>query len=133
MADIDSQYGYVYHRGDSLLIPALASGQSVKDAAESAGIGERTATRRLSDPAFRKEIQRVQTSILERAISSVSGVADEAVKTLRELLKAKGENVRLGAARALLDLTFRVREVAFAAELQQRIDSLETYLKELKL
>jgi len=130
MADIGSQNGYVYHRGDSLLIPALASGKGVREAAECAGIGERTATRRLSDPAFREEIQRVQTEILERAISSVSGAADDAVKTLRELLKANGENVRLGAARALLDLTFRVREESIVTDLKQRIDSLESLLKE---
>ena len=70
--------------------------------------------------------------MVEKTTSLISGAAEEAVKTLRELLKANGESVRLGAARAILDCVFRVREEAAANELKERIDALESLLKSVR-
>src|ERR1044072_1677689 len=57
---------YTYQKGDALLIPALASGETVQGAAKIAGVGERTATRRLTDPAFRAEVQHVQREMVDK-------------------------------------------------------------------
>jgi hypothetical protein len=46
----------------------------------------------------------------------------EAADTLRALLRAKSRSVRLGAARAILELGTRLRE---SVELEQRIAALE--------
>jgi hypothetical protein len=45
-----------------------------------------------------------------------------AAATLRKLLKAEAETVRLGAARALLELGTKLRE---SAELEERLRALE--------
>src|SRR5262249_42718410 len=50
-------------RGDNALLLALASGQTVRDAARLAGIGERTATRRLADPAYRRRVAELRAEI----------------------------------------------------------------------
>jgi HEAT repeat protein len=46
----------------------------------------------------------------------------EAADMLRQLLAAKSENVRLGAARSLLELGVKLRE---AVELEERVRLLE--------
>ena len=46
----------------------------------------------------------------------------DAADTLRALLSAQGESVRLGAARSILELPLRLRE---AEELEQRVRDLE--------
>jgi hypothetical protein len=123
---------YKYQRGDSLLIPALASGKTLEEAAGASGVSKSTICRRQNDSAFRKEVQRVEGELVEVAIRLLSSAAEEAVSTLRELLKANGENVCLSAARAILDCVFRVREEAAANELRERIDALESLLKSVR-
>ena len=103
---------YIYRKGDALLIPALASGETVQGAAKIAGIGERTATRRLTDPAFRAEVQRIQHEMVDKVAGLLSDGANEAAKKLKELLSAQSENVQLGAARALVDFSYDLNLIA---------------------
>jgi hypothetical protein len=49
----------------------------------------------------------------------------EAAAKLRELLSAESESVCLGAARALVELTVKLRE---STELEQRVTALEGQL-----
>jgi len=88
-------------KGDDALLLALASGKSVRDAARSAGIGERAATRRMADPAFRRLVNDLRAEIVGRALGNLVDATTEAVDTLRKLLKAKANTVKLGASRAI--------------------------------
>jgi hypothetical protein len=54
-------------KGDDALVLALASGQTVRDAACAAGVGERTATRRWADPDFRRRVARRRAELAARA------------------------------------------------------------------
>ena len=95
---------YRYQAGDVILITALAGGNSLRDAAAMAAISERTASRRLSNPAFREEVLRVQSDLMKMATSMLGQCAVEAVTKLRQLMEgAKSESVQLRAARSLLD------------------------------
>jgi hypothetical protein len=84
-------------KGDNALLLALASGQTVRDAARLAGIGERTATRRMADPGFRRRVNELRGEMVGRALGKLADAATEAVDTLRKLLKAKADTVKLGA------------------------------------
>ena len=53
--------------GDPVLAAALASGGTWKEAAEAAGVSERTVGRRLKDPAFRGTVSRLREEIFSRA------------------------------------------------------------------
>jgi hypothetical protein len=44
-------------KGEAALLVALAAGMTVRDAAVAAGIGERTATRRVADPGESVRVQ----------------------------------------------------------------------------
>ena len=108
--------------GEAILVVALARGLSVRDAARQADISERTAYRRLADPAFRRAVQDARSRIVAEATGRLAALSTAAAEALGRLLRAKSENVRLSAARAVLELQGRLRETE---ELEQRIAELE--------
>ena len=103
-------------KGDAVLLVALAGGKSVKDSAELAGVGERTAHRRLSDAEFRDEIRRLRRQMLERSAARVADAGVKAAETLLGLLGSEREQVQLQAARILLDKAIKLRQAEIAAE-----------------
>ena|SRR5437870_5565578 len=109
-------------KGEAALLLALAAGQTVRDAASLAGIGERTATRRFAEPDFRRQVTQLRAGMVQRALGKLADAATEAVDTLRGLLAAGSESVKLGAARSILELGCKVKE---AVELEERIAALE--------
>jgi len=114
-------------KGDSELILSLASGRTVKEAAELAGIGERTAHRRLDDPEYCRRIQDARAEMMTQAMGKLADASIEAVETLVRLLRAKSETVRLGASRAILEAGPRLRELT---ELETRLAELERRIEE---
>jgi HEAT repeat protein len=109
-------------KGDGPLLVALAQGRSTREAARRAKVSERTATRRMADPEFRIAVAEARAAMVERALGKLADGSTEAVDTLRRLLKAKAEGVRLSAARAFLEVGNKLRE---NVELEQRIRALE--------
>jgi hypothetical protein len=109
-------------KGDLALLLAFAAGHTVRDAASLAGIGERTATRRIADPEYRRQITELRADMVQRALGKLVDAATQAVDTLRGLLAAESESVKLGAARSILELGCKVKE---AVELELRIAALE--------
>jgi HEAT repeat protein len=60
--------------------------------------------------------------MLAQALGRIADGMSEAATTLRKLLKAKSESVRLSACRALLELGVKLRE---SVELEERFVELE--------
>jgi len=119
--------GAVAQRGkkiqDDRLLMALACGATVEAAAQAAGLSKRTVYRRLKDPAFRQRLQDLRAEMVQRTAGTLTAAGGEAVKTLLALLKeAIPPTVRLGAARAVLEIGMKVRETA---ELEQRLAAVE--------
>jgi hypothetical protein len=111
---------------DERLLALLACGATVEAAAQQAGVGPATVHRRLNDPGFRERLQRVKAEFVQRTAGTLTAAATEAVRTLLELLKAPAPPpVRLGAAKAVLEIGLKVREVA---ELEERMTALEERL-----
>jgi hypothetical protein len=104
------------------LAAVLAAGATKQDAARLVGVGERTIYRRLEDPRFRRRVDDARAELVNRAVGSLADASAAAVATLRALLSADSESVRLGACRAILDLGLKLRE---AEELERRIAALE--------
>lgn len=98
------------YNADSALIAALASGMTYGDAAQAAGVSERTARRRMEDESFRSQVTAARADLVQRAVGRASDSLVEAVETLEDLMRsASSESARLGAARALLDFVGRRR------------------------
>jgi autotransporter translocation and assembly factor TamB len=108
---------------DDALIQALACGATAESAAQKAGISLRTVQRRLNDPAFQQRLREMKDDMLKRSASMLTALNGEAIKTLASLQgNSTPPNVRLGAARAVIELSARLRE---SAELHERITALE--------
>jgi HEAT repeat protein len=60
--------------------------------------------------------------MIGQALGRMAAGMTEAADVLRALLKAEAETVRLGAARSLLDLGVKLREVV---EFEERLAALE--------
>lgn len=111
---------------EALLLQALACGATVEVAAQQAGVHKRTAYRKLADPDFKRRVERARAEMVHRAGGVLTAAALEAVRTLCDLQgKDTPPSVRLGAAKAVLELGLKVRE---ACELEERLAELEARL-----
>ena len=110
------------HNADPALIVSLAAGLTNAQAAKEAGVSERTVRRRLDDPVFRQQVTAARAETVAQTAARLTAAGLGAVTTLLKLLNAEAESVRLGAARSILDLGFKAREIG---ELEERLASLE--------
>ena len=110
-------------KAEDALLLALACGATVEAAGRQCGLSERTIYRRLREPDFRQRLQDLRADMVQRTAGTLTAAATEAVRTLLDLQKpAAPPPVRLGAAKAILEIGMKVREVA---ELEQRLQALE--------
>src|ERR1700741_389100 len=106
------------------LIRALACGFTVENAARKGDVDERTVYRCLKDPAFRAQVEAARAEFVERTAGLFTGAGPTSVKTWIELQQdaATPAPVRRGAARDVLEMGIRYREIA---NLETRIATLE--------
>ena len=113
-------------RGDERILTALACGVTVDNAAKACGVSDRTIYRRLKDPKFRRRLRELRSEILQRSAGMLTAASVEGTRTLLTLLRDQSPPaVRLGAARAVLEIGIKVRE---AADLADRVTALEEHL-----
>lgn len=108
---------------DEVLALGLAAGKTVQAAARAAKVSESTAARRMKDPAFLARVSDLRGEMVGRAVGHLADAMTAAAATLRKLLSCSALNVRLGAARSLIELGVRIRE---ATELEERVKALES-------
>ncbi len=114
-------------KGEETLLMALACGATVEGAAQKAGVSERTAYRRLADPAFQARLRQARAELARRAAGLLTAASLESVRTLVQLQAAAcPPAARLGAARAVIALGLRLRE---EADLAERLAELERRLE----
>ena len=112
---------------EQTLLTALAFGATVENAARKAGIGERTAYRRLADPAFQARLEQARLDAVLRTAGMLTGASLGAVKSLVDLQQDASvpAGVRRAAARDVLELSVKYRE---SAQMEQRVAALEERL-----
>lgn len=109
-------------KADQKLILALAQGQRTEDAAQIAGVSERTAYRRLEDPVFRRRVAEARDAFMARAVAILAVAGASASLKLVQLMDAGNESVRLGAIRTVFEQWARLKEVS---DLATRVAALE--------
>ena len=108
---------------DDLILTALSCGATHEAAAQKAGVSKATVQRRLKDPEFCQRLQELGTDMVKRASSALTAASVEAIKTLLSLQATTVPHaVGLGAARAVLEIGTKLREVA---TLEERLAALE--------
>ncbi len=121
-----------YHKkSDDAIVTALACGLSVEAAAKQCQLSIRTIYRRLQDPAFQARLSELRSDMVKRAASMLTAASSDAVRTLVQLQRESlPASVRLGAARAVLEIGLKVRDIV---ELETRIQQLEDIVAKRKL
>jgi len=110
-------------KAEDTLLLALACGAPVEQAARQCGLSARTVYRRLAEADFRRRVQALRCDMVSRAAGTLAAGASGSARTLLELQqKSASDAVRLGAARAVLELGMKVRD---AADLEERLAALE--------
>jgi hypothetical protein len=116
-------------KADAALILALACGATPENAAQKTGFSLRTVHRRLAEPDFRKRVLEVRTEMARRVVGMLTAAGVSSIKTFTTLQEsAQSESVRLGAARAILELGCKLRE---SVELTERVSAVEAQLEAL--
>jgi hypothetical protein len=76
----------------------------------------------LADPNFAQRVEKARADALSAAMGALNCASVLAAKTLRKLLTSESDQVKLAAAKAILETGPRVREIV---ELETRIRLLE--------
>jgi hypothetical protein len=97
-------------RGEGALIVALACGDTVKEAAEKAGVGERTVYRRLADQDFMQKVNKARNMMISQAVGKLSLTCAKAAETLEKLLDNNNPRIRLQAAKAIMDNAIKLSD-----------------------
>ena len=118
------------HKGresaDERLAFALASGKTVRDAAVDAGVSEKTAHRRNSDPMFRAAVSSARANIMATAAGRLADGMTAATIVLRNLMEESRPELKLRAAVKILELAVKVNDASIlqseVADLRRAVD-----------
>jgi len=95
---------------DVAFIIALAGGETVRAAAATAGISERTAYRRMATPAFRKELALMRAVAFDEAAAQLARASVKAARVVVALLDNPDPKIRLQAAKQATSMATEVGE-----------------------
>ena len=120
-------HGQKLSRKKEQAIAALLSQPSIGGAAKKIGIGEKTLFRWLRLDDFQKEYKNARRQVIDQTIAQIQSVMSEAVQTLLNVMSddAAPASAKVSAARALLDIGFKVVEIE---DLENRIEKIEKNL-----
>jgi hypothetical protein len=119
-------------RKKSLAIASLLTAPRIADAAAAVGVSESTIDRWLAEPEFRAAYRAAQRQALQQAIGALQAAAGVAVTVLRAAMLDQSASAasRLGAARAILEFSFRGAEMA---DLEERLEVVESQIAQQSL
>lgn len=106
------------------ILAALLAAPTVREAAITSGIPERTVYKYLARPDFRAEYQRQRTELVRVAWDGLRGTLEEATAVVRGLIAdpLAPPQTRLNAARTVLEFTLKATE---QLDILTRLEALE--------
>jgi hypothetical protein len=106
-----------------LLAAMVAGGSSIRHAAKTLGITERTAYRYSSCPGFARRVHEIRTEAVILAMGRLAAVAVAAVQALEGCLSSDDDGARIRAATVILD---RFAKLSDAVDIRERLARLES-------
>ena len=103
---------------------AILAHPTLTAAAAACGLATRTLYRYLSDPVFKAALRGRQDEVIAAAVAALAGLAGDAIRVLRDLLKDEGASPST-RARVALGILDRWQSLTTFADLEQRIAKLE--------
>jgi hypothetical protein len=109
-------------KDDEIIVGALALGKTYPQAARIAGVGERTVSRRMQDPAFAQRVRAARAAAAAENAAELAALMPKAIGVLGDLLYDAESGIRLRAAQVVFKVGLEYRE---RAELEERLRILE--------
>jgi hypothetical protein len=110
---------------DDVIATALAAGKPIAQAAKEGQVCTKTVRRRLDDPDFRRKVDRLKAEAVSQGVALLGRSVTGAAVELARLLKSDDEKIRLQAAKEIVGLTLKARQLT---DLERRVDDLEGIL-----
>jgi hypothetical protein len=113
----------VEHKTDQA-VAALISCGSIAEAAQVAGIGERTLYSWLADKDFQEQYRTARREVVGQALAQLQRVSSLAVNTLSDIMadREAPASSRVSASKAVLELAIRAVELE---DVMSRLENLE--------
>jgi transposase-like protein len=120
--DIDNHLTPIQERA----IVALLSNSTIKRAAKAIGVDDATLWRWLQDKDFHNAYRAARRESVSQAIARLQQASSEAVNTLREIVKDKGQPApaRVSAAKAILEFSIKAVEIEDMAERLAQVEAI---------
>lgn len=115
-------------KNDEKIISALLECSTIRDAAEYAGVSERTVYSRLSNPEFAEKLAVERRKLFKAHSAALQGQIGRSIQTMVEIRddKKTPPQVRLNASAELIRNGLRMAEVVDVVE---RMDAIEQKLE----
>ena len=113
-----------------LIVPLVASGWTVRDAAKEVGMSERSAYRLSARADFRERVHRIRMEAVRAIQGRLVESGIRAIQTLEELCEDGPPAVRVAAAKTILG---KIADVSSNLEFRERLQEVEAMQKELQL
>ncbi len=112
-----------------VVLAAIAAGSSVNDAAESAGVSRRTASRIVNDPRSQARLAEMREGTMDHAARRMLGLVDLAADTLDAVMRdtEAGAGARVSACRTVLTSAVTLTD---AVEIERRFAEVEAAVGE---
>ena len=109
----------------------LLSEQTIKDAAEKAGVSEKTLHGWLKNEAFKAAYMAARRNAVQQSTARLQTVTGEAVGVLREVMndKAAKGSERVSAAKAVIELAYKGIDLE---DFAKRLEVIEAAMKDQK-
>jgi transposase-like protein len=124
---LEQRWQRMAHNGrQEAVLLLLAGGRTVRDAAVESGVSERTIHRWRNETAFRERERQLRGEMLAQGLGRLVEAMTEAAGVLRALLASENEQVRLAAARSVIQLGNDLRKTVETEDAIEKIsDRLE--------
>ena len=110
-------------------IPLIVVSPTIREAAKTLEISERTIYRWLQEPDFHEELVRQRNLAAELALQQIRGLLDRTAPSYVELMRDPDSSIRLRATNAVSTLGYRINE---GQNLLAKLEELEQAFEELK-
>lgn len=118
-------------KNDDKIISGLLSCTTIREAAKSAGVSERTVYSRLKDPEFNRKLAEERRRLWKGYATSLQGKLGRAIQTIAEIMdnEETPPQVRLNASAEIIRSGMRITELVDVVE---RVDALEKIVEDSK-
>lgn len=108
-----------------VVLSALLSTTSIKDAAKKSKVSARTIYRYLEDESFKAEYRSARRALYESAIGQVQATIGESIETLQKALKCGVPNAEIRAAQILLEFSTKSFETTDVLERLEQLEAMQ--------